>query len=85
MPLARADLESLLRARKLDRTLATRLPFAVARPDGPGAGHETAIDEYAVAPTGVTALDARLAGGIPRGHISEIVGARFAIRIPAAA
>src|ERR1700730_3969974 len=59
MLLARADLESLLRARKLDRTLS------------PGS-----TDEYAVAATGVTALDARLGGGFPRGQISEIVGTR---------
>ena len=33
-------------------------------------------DEYATAPTGVTALDERLGGGFPRGQLSEIVGAR---------
>ena len=66
MPLARTDLESLLRARKLDRTLTTLLP------DIPLGG---IADEYAIAPTGVTALDARLGGGFPRGQISEIVGA----------
>ena len=68
MPLARADLESLLRARKLDRTLTSLLPAL------PNAGGIT--DEYAVAPTGVTALDARLGGGFPRGQISDIAGAR---------
>ena len=65
MLLARADLESLLRARKLDRTLTTA---------GPPLGGST--DEYATAPTGVTTLDAGLGGGFPRGQISEIVGAR---------
>ncbi len=59
--LARADLESLLRARKLDRTLTTALP-----PN----------DSDAVAPSGVTALDRRLGGGFPRGHLSELVGPR---------
>jgi recombination protein RecA len=59
--LARAGLESLLRARKLDRTLTTALP-----PD----------DCSTVAPCGIPALDARLGGGLPRGHLSEIVGPR---------
>src|SRR5215831_12667126 len=62
--LARADLESLLRARRLDRTLTT----ALAPPDP--------TDEEAVAPCGVAPLDARLGGGLPRGHLSEIVGPR---------
>src|SRR5437763_5187238 len=64
MALARADLESLLRARQLDRTLTTSLPALDPR------------DEYAVAPSGVAALDARLGGGFPRGQLSEIIGAR---------
>jgi hypothetical protein len=63
MPLARTDLESLLRARRLDRTLTTALPS----PDP---------DDYACAPTGHSALDARLGGGFPRGHLSEIIGPR---------
>ena len=67
MLLARADIEALLRDRKLDRTLTTTLPGL------PAPGH---TDEYATAPTGVTALDARLGGGFPRGQVSEIVGAR---------
>jgi len=70
MPLARADLESLLRARKLDRTLTTLLPEL----SNLSAGGIT--DEYAVARTGVTALDARLGGGFPRGQISALAGAR---------
>ena len=69
MPLARADLESLLRARKLDRTLTTAVPV-------PSASTDAAADEYAVARTGVTGLDARLEGGFPRGQLSEIVGPR---------
>jgi recombination protein RecA len=64
MPLARADLESLLRARKLDRTLTDALP-----PLDP-------YDEYAIAPAGVTTLDARLGGGFPRGQLSELIGPR---------
>ena len=68
MPLARADLESLLRARKLDRTLTTALPAVDPR------------DEFAVAPSGITALDARLGGGFPRGQLSELAGPRSAGR-----
>src|SRR4051812_29384116 len=64
MPLARADLESLLRARHLDRTLTSALPALDPR------------DEHALAPSGVSALDARLAGGFPRGQLSELVGPR---------
>ena len=64
MALARADLESLLRARQLDRTLTTSLPQLDPR------------DEHALAPSGVSALDARLGGGFPRGQLSELVGRR---------
>jgi hypothetical protein len=64
MALARADLESLLRARQLDRTLTTALPSIDPR------------DEHALAPSKVSALDARLGGGFPRGHLSELVGPR---------
>src|SRR5438477_8897521 len=64
MALARAGLESLLRARQLDRTLTTALPEIDPR------------DESALAPSGITALDARLGGGFPRGQLSEVVGAR---------
>jgi hypothetical protein len=58
----RAELESLLRARKLDVTLTSTAPWA-------GAARN-------VAPTGMAALDEALGGGVPRGHLSEIVGAR---------
>ena len=64
MALARADLESLLRARQLDRTLTTALP-----PLDPQ-------DESAIAPSSITPLDARLGGGFPRGQLSELVGPR---------
>ena len=60
--LARADLESLLHTKNLDRTLT--------RPGG-----EPRSDlEYAS--TGHARLDARLGGGIPRGQVSELVGPR---------
>ncbi len=59
---ARAEIEALLRARKLDRTLTS------ARPLG--------ADERYVAATGIAALDARLGGGLARGQLSEIVGSR---------
>jgi len=64
MPLARADLESLLRTRRLDRTLTTALPSVDPR------------DETAVAASAHAGLDAHLGGGLPRGQLSEIVGAR---------
>jgi recombination protein RecA len=64
MALARADLESLLRARQLDRTLTTALPPVDPR------------DETALAPSGVASLDAQLGGGLPRGQVSELVGPR---------
>ena len=64
MALARADLESLLRVRRLDRTLTTAL--------APVDPH----DDRALAPSGIPSLDARLGGGLRRGHVSEIVGAR---------
>lgn len=58
--LARADLEALLRDRKLDRTLLdTQVPRS-----------------RAVAKTGVAWLDAQLGGGLPRGETSEITGQR---------
>ncbi len=63
--LARADLELLLRTRQLDRTLTSALP-----------AWRACDDEFVVAPTELTALDAQLGGGIPRGQLSEIVGLR---------
>lgn len=33
-------------------------------------------DDQAVGATGVAGLDARLGGGLPRGHLSELIGAR---------
>ena len=63
MAAARAALEILLRTRKLDGTLTSARPW-VAEP------------EDRVAPTGVPAIDEPLRGGLRRGHLSEIVGAR---------
>jgi len=63
---ALAQLESLLRDRKLDVTLTTS---ALWKQRG---------DERAA--MGVPALDAALGGGLPRGQLSEIVGARSAGR-----
>jgi recombination protein RecA len=66
--LARADLEALLRTRKLDRTVQS--PDSDGRPaPAPGAGG-------ARLPLGVPLLDARLGGGLPRGQMSEMVGPR---------
>src|SRR4051794_28893448 len=63
----RAALESLLRARKLDVTLA---PFG---PEGEPLG--PAVDDSCVAASGMPALDAALGGGFRRGQVSEIIGA----------
>lgn len=60
---ARAELESLLRARKLDRTLTVTHPLPMATP------------AERLVTTGVPSLDAALGGGVPRGQISELVGA----------
>ena len=57
---AKAAVEALLRERKLDRTLTSVMP-------------ERLSDE-ALAPLDVEALDRGLAGGLPRGQVSEVVG-----------
>ena len=59
-PATRDRVEALLRERKLDRTLTTVLP---------GSGRTGSV-----APFGLPALDARLLGGLPRGHMSELNG-----------
>ena len=61
---ALATLESALRDHKLDRTLTTALP-SLER-----------VDPAAFVPTGLEALDTHLRSGMPRGHLSEIVGPR---------
>jgi recombination protein RecA len=63
----KAVLESLLRERKLDHTLT-------------GFGAEPADARWLV-PTGIAELDARLEGGIPRGHLSEVIGPRSSGRL----
>src|SRR5215471_18007513 len=60
--LARADLEALLHTKKLGRTLTRDV--SSLRP------------ELELVSTGHAGLDARLQGGIPRGHVSELVGPR---------
>ena len=60
---ARAQLESLLRARKLDVALTSSTPW-----NEPHAGD--------LAPTGMAQLDLLLGGGLRRGHLSEITGSR---------
>ena len=65
--LARADLKSLLRAKRLDRTLTSARPACSSN-----APH----DDLAVAATGLSPLDARLDGGFPRGQLSEVIGPR---------
>jgi hypothetical protein len=67
MPLARADLESLLRTRQLDRTLTSALPPPPAA---------DADRDATTAATGDTTLDAYLGGGFPRGQVSELTGPR---------
>lgn len=64
MQSVRAELESLLRARKLDVTLTSVASWR----DGQG--------QSDLAPTGVDVLDAALGGGLRRGQISELVGPR---------
>lgn len=61
---ARAEIELLLRARKLDVTLTSEAPWTKTR---------HARD---VASIGLPALDQALGGGVPRGQLSEIVGPR---------
>jgi recombination protein RecA len=65
---ARDHLEALLRTRKLDHTLT------------PASGADPLADRWLV-PTGMAALDARLEGGLPRGHLSEVVGPRSSGRL----
>jgi len=56
---ARAAVESLLRDRKLDRTLTTAYPLEATAPG---------------VPFQVQALDTYLQGGLPAGQLSEVVG-----------
>ncbi len=61
---ALAAVESALRDRKLDRTLTTALA-PLER-----------VDPSALVPMDVATLDACLRGGLPRGQLSELAGAR---------
>jgi recombination protein RecA len=63
MAMARAALESLLREKKLDLTLATARPWVT-------------LPEDRVAATGLPEIDGPLGGGLRRGQLSEIVGPR---------
>jgi hypothetical protein len=64
MAMARAELEALLRARKLDLTLTSSAAWPA--------------DDDRVAATGWPDLDEPLGGGMRRGHLSEVVGGRSA-------
>jgi hypothetical protein len=64
-----AAVESALRERKLDRTLTTALA-PLER-----------MDPSALMPLDVTALDACLRGGLPRGQLSELAGPRSSGRM----
>src|SRR4051812_30135535 len=67
--MARADLESLLRLKKLDHTVTTLEPV------------ECDLDARWLVPTGIAVLDERLHGGFPRGQLSEVVGGRSSRRL----
>jgi hypothetical protein len=75
---ARAEIEALLRARKLDTTLTSAHPLIEGTLSHPNAGAAlgTPADDRYVVATGIAALDARLGGGLARGQLSEIVGPR---------
>ena len=76
MPAVAIDyLESLLRERKLDHTLTDRGLTPVPVP-----GSDPITTQWLI-PTGMAELDARLEGGIPRGHVSEVVGPRSSGRL----
>lgn len=62
---ARSAVEALLRERKLDRTLTSHQP---PQPEGASGAQETG------ARFEVEAIDRALAGGLPRGQLSEVVG-----------
>jgi hypothetical protein len=66
---ALAVLESALRVRKLDRTLTTALPPL------------RHTDTASMSATDLAPLDACLQGGLPRGQLSEIAGARSSGRM----
>lgn len=66
-------LEALLRDRKLDHTVANwGLTPVLVRGSDPTRW---------LVPTGIPGLDARLEGGVPRGHLSEVIGPRSSGRL----
>ncbi len=69
--LSREHLESLLRERKLDHKFWGLTPLPVRGSD----------PARWVVPTGIADLDARLEGGLPRGHLSEVIGPRSSGRL----
>jgi hypothetical protein len=79
--IARARLESLLKARKLDVTLTSTAPVGPMSWSTPGSIAQLEADDRAA--TGVPAIDAALGGGLRRGHLSEIVGGRSSGRTAA--
>jgi recombination protein RecA len=68
--ISRDDLESLLRLKKLDHTVTAAEPLNLLTTDGRW-----------LVPTGIAGLDERLQGGLPRGHLSEVVGPRSSGRL----
>jgi hypothetical protein len=73
----RNNLESLLRVRKLDQTIVDGRWTHLRAPRYGG----QAIDDGRSVPTGVADLDVRLDGGLPRGHLSEVIGPRSSGRL----
>jgi hypothetical protein len=63
-PARRESILTALKARRLDRTLTSALPAIDPH------------DDASIGATGIGLLDARLGGGFPRGHLSELVGPR---------
>jgi recA bacterial DNA recombination protein len=76
---SRESLESLLRHRKLDHTFWGLTPVLVRGSDPMTAPGSDPARWHV--PTGMPELDTRLDGGIPRGHLSEVVGPRSAGRL----
>ena len=72
----RDHLEALLRHRQLDHPLWGLTPVPVRGSDP--------IPTRWLVPTGIAPLDARLEGGLPRGHLSEVVGPRSSGRLAVA-
>jgi len=66
----RATVEALLRERKLDRTLTSAIPERL----GEDAVAPLGVDALDLALAGLTGPQRGLAGGLPRGQVSEVVG-----------